>query len=70
MKLHRNARTNPYSRALMVRRVRQEGRSVRETAAELGVSRQTVYKWLRRFEGPVALEDQTDTRLFSSPGGE
>jgi transposase InsO family protein len=59
MKLHRNARTNPYSRALMVRRVRQEGRSVRETAAELGVSRQTVYKWLRRFEGAVALEDRS-----------
>jgi len=31
---------------------------VRETAAELGVSRQTVYKWLRRFEAAVPLEDQ------------
>ena len=43
----------------MVRRVRQEGRSVAETAEELGVSRQTVYKWLRRFEaaGSSALED-------------
>jgi transposase InsO family protein len=59
MKLHRNARTNPYSRALIVRRVRQEGRSVRETAAELGVSRQTVYKWLRRFEVPASLEDHS-----------
>jgi transposase InsO family protein len=45
----------------MVRRVRQEGRSVAETAAELGVSRQTVYKWLRRFEfaGSEALEDHS-----------
>jgi transposase InsO family protein len=59
MNLHRNARTNPYSRALIVRRVRQEGRSVRETAAELGVSRQTVYKWLRRFEGESELEDRS-----------
>jgi transposase InsO family protein len=59
MNLHRNARTNPYSRALMVRRVRQEGRSVRETASELGVSRQTVYKWLRRFDGAKTLEDQS-----------
>lgn len=59
MNLHRNARTNPYSRALMIRRVRQEGRSVRETAAELGVSRQTVYKWLRRFEAAPHLEDQS-----------
>ena len=57
MNAHRNARTNPYSRALMVRRVRQEGRSVRETAAELGVSRQTVYKWLRRFEAAAPLAD-------------
>jgi transposase InsO family protein len=45
----------------MVRRVRQEGRGVAETAAELGVSRQTVYKWLRRFElaGSEALEDHS-----------
>src|SRR5262245_34032795 len=50
MKLHRNARTTPHIRALIVRRVRQEGRRVAETAAELGISRQTVYKWLRRFE--------------------
>jgi transposase InsO family protein len=59
MNLHRNARTNPYSRALMVRRIRQEGRSVRETAAELGVSRQTVYKWLRRFDAAAPLEDRS-----------
>lgn len=59
MNLHRNARTNPYSRALMIRRVQQEGRSVRETAVELGVSRQTVYKWLRRFEAAGLLEDQS-----------
>ena len=50
MNSHRNARTTPYSRALLVRRIRQEGRSVRDTARELGISRQTVYKWLRRFE--------------------
>src|SRR5262245_21876954 len=59
MKAHRNARTTPYTRALIVRRIRQEGRSVAETAAELGISRQTVYKWLRRFEaaGQIALHD-------------
>jgi len=43
----------------MIRRIRQDGRSVRETAAELGVSRQTVYKWLRRFEGAASLEDHS-----------
>ena len=58
MRAHRNARTTPYSRALIVRRVRQEGRSVREAAAELGISRQTVWKWVRRFESG-GLEDRS-----------
>ena len=58
MKTHGNARTIPFTRALIVRRVRQEGRSVAETADELGVSRQTVYKWLRRFDcAGSSLED-------------
>jgi transposase InsO family protein len=49
----------------MVRRVRQEGRSVAETADELGVSRQTVYKWLRRFAGAGVdgLEDRPSRPL-------
>ena len=68
MKAHRNARTTPYSRALIVRRVRQEGRSVQEAAAELGISRQTVWKWLRRFEAAAAelaqLTDETSCRVF------
>jgi transposase InsO family protein len=69
MRAHRNARTTPYGRALLVRRVRQEGRSVAETAHELGVSRQTVYKWLRRFEsaGSSALVDQP-SRPHRLPG--
>ena len=65
MRAHRNARTNPYSRALMVRRVRQEGRTVQEAAAELGISRQTVWKWLRRFEAG-GLEDRS-SRPRQSP---
>ena len=39
---------------------------MRETAAELGVSRQTIYKWLRRFEAAPHLEDQP-SRPHRSP---
>ena len=65
MNLHKNARTCPKSRALMVKRVEQDRRPVREVAAELGVSRRTVYKWLARYRkgGEAALEDGS-----SAPG--
>ena len=48
MNAHSGARTCPASRALLVHRVRQQGWSVQRTAAALGISRHTVYKWLRR----------------------
>ena len=48
MKIHRNAKTTPASRALLQTRVREQGWSVARTAAALGVSRPTVYRWLRR----------------------
>ena len=67
MKTHGNARTIPFTRALMVRRVRQEGRSVAETAQELGVSRQTVYKWLRRFDSGGASDDSALRDQSSRP---
>ena len=59
MNLHKNAKTCPKSRALMVRRVLEEKRSVAQVAREFGVSPRTVYKWVQRFcEGGVAaLED-------------
>jgi len=49
MNLHKNARTCPKSRALMVHRVLGERRPIAEVALEQGVSRRTVYKWLSRF---------------------
>ena len=54
-------RLNPYQRELACHRVRAEGWSVSATAAAAGVSRQTVHKWLRRFEreGPVGLGDRS-----------
>ena len=59
MNLHKNARTCPKSRALMVSRVLEEGRPVAEVAADLGVSSSTVYKWIRRYcaGGEGGLED-------------
>lgn len=48
MNVHSGARTCPASRALLVRRVREEGWSVQSAADAFGVSRRTVYKWLGR----------------------
>jgi transposase InsO family protein len=48
VKLHRNAKTTPASRALLHRRVREEGWPVALAATAHGISRQTVYRWLRR----------------------
>lgn len=63
MNLHKNARTCPQSRALMVKRVLDEHRPVATVAAEFGVSRSTVYKWLRRYDqgGVSALQDGSST---------
>jgi transposase InsO family protein len=58
---HQNARTTFYSRVLIVQRVLKEGKSVREVAVALGVSRRTVYKWLARYRagGQDALHDRS-----------
>ena len=48
MKLHRNAKTTPTMRALIVHRIRQEHWPPTEAAAAAGVSVRTTYKWLRR----------------------
>lgn len=60
MNIHKNARTCPRSRALLVRRVLEEGESPKEAAASFGVSERTVYKWLARWraEGPAGLLDR------------
>ena len=60
MQLHRNAKLVPAQRKLLVERVKS-GWPVTEAAEAAGVSRQTVYKWLRRFRegGEHALEDRS-----------
>lgn len=60
MKVHRNARTTPQSRALLVERIGQ-GQTADEVAAALGISRRTVQKWLARAraEGAEGLQDRS-----------
>lgn len=63
---HANARTNLYARKLMVERV-AAGWPPARVAEQLGVSRATVYKWLRRFRqgGETALVDRSSRPVHS-----
>ena len=65
---HANARLTEYARLLAVRRVEQ-GHKPGEVAKQLGVSRQTIYKWVRRHreEGVGGLVDRS-SRPHRSPG--
>lgn len=65
---HVNARLTVHGRRLLVDQV-AAGRPVAHIAAELGVSRQTAYRWVRRFrlEGPAGLRDRS-SRPHHSPG--
>jgi len=57
---HANARTTLYARKLIVARV-LAGHRPGEVAKQLGISRQTVYTWLRRWrtEGEAGLVDRS-----------
>ena len=61
MNAHKNARTTPFGRAVMIRRVLQEGWSVIAVAASFEVSTRTVRKWLARFrrDGRAGLENRS-----------
>jgi transposase len=61
MRLHRNARTCPASRRLLVDRIVVERWPVSVAAAAAGVSVRTAAKWLRRYrdEGVAGLEDRS-----------
>ncbi|MDX6228130.1 MAG: hypothetical protein QOI76_1520 [Frankiales bacterium] len=64
---HANARTNEYGRRLAVERY-LAGHKVKDVAAQLGISRTTVYKWIARFtaEGLTGLTDRS-SRPRTSP---
>ena len=61
MRLHRNARTCPASRRLLVRRVEQEGWSLVAAAEAAGISERSAAKWLARWrgEGDAGLWDRS-----------
>jgi transposase InsO family protein len=59
MKIHRNAKTTPKMRQVMITRI-QHGWTQRQVATAAGVSVRTVAKWVRRGrEGAGALEDRS-----------
>lgn len=65
MNTHKNARLTLHGRALLVRRVLEEGLRPVEVAQAMGVSSRTVYKWLRRFReaGSAGLRDRSSRPL-------
>lgn len=60
MRLHRNAKTTPKMRQLLIDRVRRQGWTQAATAHACGISVRTVAKWLGRAgHGDTALEDRS-----------
>jgi transposase InsO family protein len=60
MRLHRNAKTTPKMRQLMIDRVQRQGWTQRAAAVAAGVSVRTVAKWISRARhGDPALEDRS-----------
>jgi transposase InsO family protein len=61
MKLHANAPLGPKGRAIMVRRILEEGVALTEAAEAAGVSARTARKWARRYEqeGEAGLHDRS-----------
>jgi transposase InsO family protein len=61
MRLHRNARTCPASRRLLVSRVLEDRWSVLAAAQAAGISERSAAKWMARFrrEGVAGLEDRS-----------
>jgi transposase InsO family protein len=60
MNIHKNARTTPHSRALIVQRIERERWSLASAAAAAGVSERTARKWVERFRqhGTAGLVDR------------
>src|SRR5688572_14157091 len=59
MNMHKNARSCPASRALLVQRVREQGWSVREASEAVGISNRRGREWIRRAETGEALTDRS-----------
>jgi len=61
---HRSARLSVFSRQLLVKGVPVDGWPVASVAEQLGISRATGYKWVRRYraEGLSGLEAKDPNR--------
>lgn len=61
VRLHANARSTPYTRRLLVRRVLEEGQQLGLAAKAVGLSRKAARKWIDRFraEGERGLVDRS-----------
>jgi len=61
MNAHKNARSTPFGRAVMVRRVLDDGWTVAAAASAFAVSTRTVRKWLARFrsDGLAGLQSRS-----------
>lgn len=66
MKAHKNARTTVHSRQILLERIGQ-GLPAWQVAQDLGISRQTVQKWLARArsEGPLGLLERSSKPAHS-----
>ncbi|MDX1396760.1 MAG: leucine zipper domain-containing protein, partial [Gemmatimonadota bacterium] len=60
MNVHKNAKLTPAGRAVLVKRI-ESGERAEVVAREMGVSRRTAFKWLKRYrsEGEAGLEDRS-----------
>jgi transposase InsO family protein len=79
MNAHKHARMTPLGRALLVRRIDEEGWPVAAAAQAAGISQRTAFKWLARFRAGgagwdhvhVAVDDASRlayTEILSSEG--
>ncbi len=61
MNVHSGARSCRASRVLLVRRIREEGWRIEQAAGAAGLSRRSVFKWLRRYreQGESGLADRS-----------
>jgi transposase InsO family protein len=59
VEVHGNAGLLPRQRALMCRRVRDEGWTVAEAAEAFGVSERTTYRWLKRWDAGEPMTDRS-----------